>query len=150
MAQIDIVHVPYKGASAAMTDLIGGQIQMMFAPILAMLPMTKAGKLKALGVTSAQRSTIAPDIPTIAEAGVPGYEVTGWYGFVAPAGTPRMVISRVYEETRKGLESPAMKERLKGQGLEPLAASPEESARFIKADIARWLRVIRAAGIRPE
>ena len=147
MAKIDIVHVPYKSAGLAMTDMIGGHIQMMFAPVLVLLPMAKAGKIRALGVTSAQRSALVPDVPTIAEAGVPGFEVSGWYGLLAPAATPRPIINRIYAVTMKGLESDAMKERLRSQGLEPIGLSPEQSSKFLKEDIARWSRVIREAGI---
>ena len=147
MTKIDIVHVPYKSAGLAMTDMIGGHIQMMFAPVLVLLPMAKAGKIRALGVTSAQRSALVPDVPTIAEAGVPGFEVSGWYGLLAPAATPRPIINRIYAVTMKGLESDAMKERLRSQGLEPIGLSPEQSAKFLKEDIARWSRVIREAGI---
>jgi tripartite-type tricarboxylate transporter receptor subunit TctC len=150
MAKIDIVHIPYKSAGLAMTDMIGGQIQLMFAPVLVLLPMAKAGKIKALGVTSARRSTLVPDVPTIAEAGVPGFEVSGWYGLLAPAATPRAIVNRIYAVAVKGLESDAMKERLKSQGLEPLGLSPEQSTKFLKEDIARWSRVIRDAGLRQE
>ena len=150
MAKIDIVHIPYKSAGLAMTDMIGGHIQMLFAPVLVLQPMAKAGKIRALGVTSARRSALAPDVPTIAEAGVPGFEVSGWYGLLAPAATPRAIVNRIYVEAKKGLESDAMKERLKSQGLEPLGLSPEQSSKFLKEDIARWSRVIREAGIRQE
>lgn len=150
MAKIDIVHVPYKSAGLAMTDMIGGHIQMMFAPVLVLLPMAKAGKIRALGVTSARRSALVPDVPTIAEAGVPGFEVSGWYGLLAPAATPWAIVNRIYAVAMKGLESDAMKERLKSQGLEPLGLSPEQSSKFLKEDIARWSRVIREAGIHQE
>ena len=150
MAKINIVHVPYKSAGLAMTDVIGGQIQMLFGPVLVLQPMVKAGKLKALGVTSPQRSSLVPEVPTIAEAGVPGFEVSGWYGLLAPAATPPAIINRIYAETKKGLESDAMKTRLKSQGLEPLGLSPEQSLKFLKEDIARWSQIIREAGISPE
>ena len=150
MAQIDIVHVPYKSAGLAMTDVIAGNIQMMFAPIIVMHPMARAGKVKALGVTSSKRSALAPDIPTIAEAALPGFEVSGWYGLLAPAATPRGIVNRVYSELKKGLEAAPMQERLKAQGLEAIGLSPEQSAKFLKEDIARWSRVIRDAGIKPE
>lgn len=150
MAQIDITHIPYKGAAAALTDLIGGQIQMMFAPVLAMMPMVKAGKVRAIGATSPQRSALAPDIPTIAESGVPGFEVSGWYGFLAPRAVPRNVVTKLHAETKKSLESETMKDRLRGLGLDIIAASPEQSAKFVQDDIARWSKVIRDAGIQPE
>lgn len=150
MAGIDLVHVPYKSAALALTDVIAGNIQMMFAPIIVMQPMAKAGKVKALGVTSSKRSALAPDIPTIAEAALPGYQVSGWYGLLAPAGTPRAIVNRLYAELKKGLEADAMKERLRAQGLEPINLTPEQSSVFLKEDIARWSRVIRDAGIKPE
>jgi tripartite-type tricarboxylate transporter receptor subunit TctC len=150
MARIEIVHVPYKSAGLAMTDVIAGNIQMMFAPVVVMQPMAKAGKVKALGVTSSRRSALAPDIPTIAEAGVPGFEVSGWYGLLAPAATPRPIVNRLYAESKRGLEAAPMRERLKGQGLEVINLSPEQSARFLKEDIARWSRVIRESGIKAE
>jgi tripartite-type tricarboxylate transporter receptor subunit TctC len=150
MARINIVHVPYKSAGLAMTDVIAGNIQMMFAPVVVMQPMAKAGKVRALGVTSSKRSALAPDIPTIAEAALPGFEVSGWYGLLAPVAVPRSIVNRLYAESKKGLDADAMKERLKGQGLEVINLSPEQSARFLKEDIARWSRVIRDAGIKPE
>ncbi len=150
MAKINIVHVPYKSAGLAMTDVIGGQVQMLFGPILVVQPMVKAGKLRALGVTSPQRSALAPDLPTIAEAGVPGFEVSGWYGLLAPAATAPTIINRIYVETKKGLDSDAMKARLRSQGLEPLGLSPGQSAKFVREDIGRWSQIIREAGIAPE
>jgi tripartite-type tricarboxylate transporter receptor subunit TctC len=150
MARIDIVHVPYKSAGLAMTDVMAGNIQVMFAPIVVMQSVAKAGKVKALGVTSIRRSALAPDIPTIAEAALPGFEVSGWYGLLAPAALPRSMINRLYAESKKGMESDAMKERLRVQGLEVINLSPDESSRFLKEDIGRWSRVIRDAGIKPE
>lgn len=150
MAKIDIVHIPYKSAGLAMTDLIGGHIQMLFAPVLVLQPMAKAGKIRALGVTSPRRSALEPDLPTIAESGVPGFEVSGWYGLLAPAAMPRAIVNRIYAEAKKGLDSDAIKERLKSQGLEPLGLSPEQSSKFLKEDIARWSRVMRDAGMRQE
>ena len=150
MAKIDIVHVPYKGASLALADVIAGNIQMMFAPVTAMQPLARAGKVRALAVTASKRSALAPDIPTIAEAALPGFEVSGWYGLLAPAATPRSIVNRLYAESRKGLEADSMKERLKGQGLEVMSLTPEQSSQFLRNDIARWSRVIRDAGIKPE
>jgi tripartite-type tricarboxylate transporter receptor subunit TctC len=150
MAGIDMVHVPYKSAGLAMTDVIAGNIQMMFAPVVIMQPMAKAGTIKALGVTSSRRSALAPDIPTIAEAALPGFEVSGWYGLLAPVATPRAVVIRLYTESKNGLDADSMKERLKSQGLEVINLSPEQSSRFLKEDIARWSRVIRDANIKAE
>lgn len=149
VARIDMVHVPYKSAGLAMTDLIAGNIEVLFAPVVVMHPMAKAGKVRALGVTSSKRSALAPEIPAIAEA-LPGFEVSGWYGLFAPVGTPRAIVTRLNAELKKGLEAEQMKERLKRQGLEAVTLSPEQSVRFFKEDIARWSRVIRDAGIKPE
>jgi tripartite-type tricarboxylate transporter receptor subunit TctC len=150
MAGIDIVHVPYKGAGLAMADVIAGNIQMMFAPLVVMQPMAKAGKLRALGVTSSKRSALAPDVPTIAEAALPGFEVSGWYGLLVPAATPRGIVERIYAESTRALDSDATKERLKAQGLEVINLSPQESAAFLRRDTLRWTRVIRDAGIKAE
>lgn len=150
MAKIDIVHVAYKGSGPALTALAGGEIQLMFAPTGAALPLIKAGKLKAIGISSPKRSAMAPATPTLAEAGLPGYEVSGWYGLLAPAGTPRPIISKLYAETKKVLETEAMRNRLGANSLEPLGLSPEESARFIATDTTRWARVIRDAGMAKE
>lgn len=150
MAKIDIVHVPYKGAGPAMMDLVGGQIQLMFGATVATMPMVKAGKLKALGVSTPKRTASVPDTPTIAESGLPEYEVSGWYGFLAPAGTPKPIVAKLYSEIKKVLDTSVMKERLEAQGLDPIGLSPEESARFLRADTERWSRVIREAGIPKE
>jgi tripartite-type tricarboxylate transporter receptor subunit TctC len=150
MARIDVVHVPYKSAGLAITDVIAGNIQMMFAPVIVMQPMAKAGKVRALSVTSRARSALAPELPTMAEAGLTGFEVSGWYGLLAPAATPRSIVNLIYAESKRGLEADTMKERLRAQGLEVINLSPEQSAIFLRQDIARWSRVIREAGIKSE
>jgi tripartite-type tricarboxylate transporter receptor subunit TctC len=150
MAGIDMVHVPYKSAGLALTDVVAGNIQVMFAPVIVMQPMAKSGRVKALGVTSTRRSALAPELPTIAESGVPGFEVSGWYGLLAPAATVRPIIDRLYAESRKSFESEATRERLRAQGLEVINLAPEDSARFLKQDIAGWSKTIRAAGIKQE
>ncbi len=150
MAGIELVHVPYKSAGLALTDVIAGNIQLMFAPVIVMQPQAKAGKVRAIGVTSAKRSQLMPELPTIAEAGVPGFEVSGWYGLLAPAATPRERLQRLYNESKKGMEEESMKERLRAQGLEVITMSPQESAAFLRADIARWSKVIRDAGVKAE
>jgi tripartite-type tricarboxylate transporter receptor subunit TctC len=150
MARIEIVHVPYKSAGLAIADVIAGNIQMMFSPVIVMQPMAKAGKVRAIGVTSAKRSELAPEIPTIAEAALPGFEVSGWYGLLAPAATPRAIVERLHTESSKGVQAEPMKSRLRAQGLEVIDLTPHDSARFLKADIARWSRVIREAGVKPE
>lgn len=150
MAQIDLVHVPYRGAGPATSALVGGQIHLMFAPIGTSSPLVKAGKLRALAVTAPKRSALAPDTPTVAEAGLTGYQVSGWYGLLAPAGTPKRVISKLYTQTKQVLNTDAMKARLSANSIESLALSPDESFRFIKADTARWSSAIRDAGIPKE
>jgi tripartite-type tricarboxylate transporter receptor subunit TctC len=146
---LDIVHVPYKGAAPAATDLIGGQIQMMFGPATAMLPLAQAGKIRALAVTSAKRSALAPQVPTMAET-LPGFEVVGWYGLAAPAGTPQAAIARLNDETNKVLQSPDLIAHLRELSYEPIGGTPEEAAARIKTDIAHWTAIIRDAGIEPQ
>jgi len=150
MAQVDMVHVPYKGAGPAVTDLIGGQLQTMFASALNALPMIKARKLKALAVTSEKRSMLAPELPTIAESGVPGFEVTGWYGVAAPVRTPKTIVRKLNADANAALKSPDFIERLLAQGLEPVGGTPDEATALISRDVTRWLKVTRGAGIRAE
>jgi tripartite-type tricarboxylate transporter receptor subunit TctC len=148
-AGIDLLHVPYKGAAPAMTDLLGGQVDMMFAPAVSSLPLAAAGKLRALAVTSAKRSALAPDLPTIAESGLPGFDVVGWYGLAAPAGTPQPAIARLNAAANSVLKSPDLIEQFRLQGYEPVGGTPEEATAWIKAEVTRWTEVIRAAGIEP-
>ena len=150
MAGIDLVHVPYKGASPAVTDVVGGQVKVMFASGLNALPLIKAGKFRALAVTSAKRSTLAPELPTVAESGVPGFEVTGWYGLAAPAKTSRPIILRLNAAANEALKTPELIERLRVLGLEPVGGTPEEATALIRNDVARWGKVIRQAGIQPD
>ncbi|HYC46797.1 MAG TPA: tripartite tricarboxylate transporter substrate binding protein [Burkholderiales bacterium] len=150
MAGINIVHVPYKGAGPAMTALSGGEVALMFAPTGAALPLIKAGRLRAIGIGSRRRSALSPSTPTLSEAGLPRFEVTGWYGLLAPAGTPRHAIDKLYAESKSVLETETMRSRLEGSSLEPLGLSPEASAQFMKSDAARWARVISDAGIGKE
>ena len=150
MAGIDITLISYKGSGPAMTALLGNEIQLLFAPTGTSLPQVNAGKVRAIGVSSIKRSKVMPGIPTLAESGLPGFEVSGWYGLLAPAKTPRPVIDKLYAESRKALDTDSMRERLSANSLEPLALTPEQSAQFIKADIARWSRVIREANIVKE
>jgi len=147
---IDLVHVPYKGAGPALVDLVGGQVQMMCTSPLPAMPHVKAGRLRALGMTSAKRSRAAPEVPTVAEQGLPGYESSLWYAMLAPAATPQAVIKRVHAETVKIVKSPELAGQLLSQGAEPVGNSPQELARFIKTEIDRWTRVITQANIRIE
>jgi tripartite-type tricarboxylate transporter receptor subunit TctC len=149
-AGVDILHVPYKGAAQATTDLVGGQVQMMFGPLVAIMPLAEAGKLRALAVTSAKRSALAPNVPTMIESGIAGFEVSGWYGLAAPAGTPKAAIAKINGETNRALKSPELIEQFRLQGYEPLGGTPEEMNAQIKTDVERWTKIIRDAGIQPQ
>jgi tripartite-type tricarboxylate transporter receptor subunit TctC len=149
-AGVDILHVPYKGAAQATTDLVGGQVQMMFGPLVAVMPLAEAGKLRALAVTSAKRSALAPNVPTMIESGIAGFEVSGWYGLAAPAGTPKAAAARINGETNRALKSPELIEQFRLQGYEPLGGTPDEMNAQIKTDVERWTKIIRDAGIQPQ
>lgn len=149
-ADVDILHVPYKGASQATTDLVGGQVQIMIGPVINIMPLAQAGKIRALAVGSLTRSALAPDLPTIAESGLPGFEITSWYGLAAPRGTPKAVIDRLNAETNKTLQSPDVIAQFRLQGYEPIGGTPDELNARIKADVARWTQIIREAGIQPQ
>lgn len=149
-AGVDIVHIPFKGGGPAMMDVIAGNTQITIGSLIQMLPQIRAGKLKALGVGSANRIAALPELPTITEAGVPGYEVTNWWGIVVPAGTPRSVIDRLNKDLTAIVASPETKKRFETEGAEPLSMSPEEVGRFIAAETAKWARVVKDAGIRAE
>jgi tripartite-type tricarboxylate transporter receptor subunit TctC len=150
MAGVDMVHVPYKGLSPALTDLLSGQVQLMFSSVVAILPHIKAGKLRALAVTGAKRLTALPEVPTIAEAGFPGYEASSWYGILAPAGTPREIVMKLNTEFRKALEQPEVRKNLLAEGAEPVGGTPEQFAEYIRAEKERLGKVIRDAKIRLE
>jgi len=149
MAGVDLTPIHYKGTAPALTDLLAGQIPVMFVSNISALPHVKAGKLKALGVTGAQRTAMAPDIATIAESGLAGYEAYGWYGIAAPARTPGTAIARLQAEMAKIARDPAMKARLGAQGLELVGNTPAEFDAFIRAEIDKWRAVLKAAGIKP-
>ena len=149
MTSIELTHVPYKGAGPALTDLIGGQVQMMCTSPLPALPHVKSGRLVALAMTSRARSRAAPDIPTVAET-VPGYESTLWYALLAPAATPPTVIKRLHAETVKILKLPAVTEQLLAQGADPIGNSPQELTKFLQTEIDRWTKLIQQANIRAD
>ena len=149
-AKIKVQHVPYKGTGPALTDLLGGQVHIMFNSAVSMLPQVRAGRLRALAVTSAKRSPAIPELPTIAESGVPGYEATSWYGILAPAGTPRPVIDRLWQEIAKSVQVPDVRDRLIADGADPAGSPPELFAAHIKRELARWAGVIRDANVRVE
>ncbi len=144
LAGIDVVHVPYKGAGPAMMDVMTGQITYMFAPAPPALPQIKSGKLRALGVTSLQRSELFPEIPAISESGLPGYDAVGWFGLLAPPATPKPVVDKINAEVRRILKMTDVKERLASIGAEPADTSPQQFAEFINADTAKWAKVVPA------
>jgi tripartite-type tricarboxylate transporter receptor subunit TctC len=146
MTGVKLTHIPYKGVTNAFSDLLGGQISLMFPGTPIALPQAKAGKLRALGTTGARRTPAAPELPTIAEAGVPGYEVSVWYGFLAPAGTPSGVINRLHAELGKILQLPEIKERWAVLGAEPVYNTPDQFAAFLKTDLGKWAKVVRDSG----
>ena len=147
---VDMVHVAYKGGGPALTDVMAGQVPLTFATALETLPQVRAGKLRGLAVSSARRSAAAPELPTIAEAGVPGYDVTGWYVFLAPAATPRPIVERLNLEITRILQTPAVREQMLAVAAEPWPTSPAEAQEFIASETARWRQVIRQAQIRPD
>jgi len=150
MAQIDLVHIPYKGVGPALTDLIGGQIDLMFADVHLVLPHAKAGRLRALAVTSRSRSAVMPGAPTVSEAGVPGYAAGTWFGVLAPAATPPEVVARLNGEIGKILGAASLRERLSTQGIEPHASTSGEFGAHLKSEIEKWRRVVKVASIKLE
>jgi tripartite-type tricarboxylate transporter receptor subunit TctC len=150
MAGVKMVHVPYKGGGAAFTDLLAGQVQVFFATMPAAIPLVRSGKLRALAVTSEQRSSTLPELPTIAESGLPGYSATTWYGLLAPKGTPPEIVERLNRELNELLRTPAVRDRMIEQGFEPAGGSAEQFAAFIGSEIAKWAKVVKAAGVEPE
>jgi tripartite-type tricarboxylate transporter receptor subunit TctC len=150
MARIDLVHVPFKGGGPAMQAMLGGQIDAYFATPVAAGVHVKAGKAKSLATTGPKRDPFMPEVPTVAEAGYPGYQATNWYAYVAPARTPKEIIARLNREIVKALHAPEVKELLNKQGLEPAPGTPEELARFIKSEYDTWGRVVKEAGIKVE
>jgi len=148
-SRIDVVHVPYKGGGPALAEVLGGQVQALFSIALAAMPHVKAGKLRALGITSAKRSAVAPDLPTVAEAGgMPGFEVIGWFGWLGPAGMPRPIAQRLNSELVRALKLPDVRDRLLSQSTEPVGNTPQEFAVFMKREHAKWAKVIKAANVR--
>ncbi|MEI7530809.1 MAG: tripartite tricarboxylate transporter substrate binding protein [Betaproteobacteria bacterium] len=150
MANVDMVHVPYKGGGVAMNDLLGGTVDIYFATMPAAIPFIKSGKLRPLGVTSDKRSLILPNIPTIAESGLPGYSATTWYGLYAPKGTPNEIIRQIHDATVEVLKIPELREQLIQRGFEPIGNSPEQFSAFVSSEIIKWAKVVKLAGIEPE
>jgi tripartite-type tricarboxylate transporter receptor subunit TctC len=150
MSGANIAHVPYQGAAPAIADVMGGHVAMTFVPIAAALPPVRGGKLRALGVTAATRSTELPDVPTISEAGVPGYEAAGWNALLAAKATPREIVMKVNGAVREALKSSKVREILAASGADAAGDSPEALGRFLQGEIVKWGKVVRTAGIKPE
>jgi tripartite-type tricarboxylate transporter receptor subunit TctC len=150
MAGIELVHVPYKGGAVAVTDLIGGRLTLMFANLTTVQQHIKSGRLRALAIGTAQRSLVVPELPTVAAAGVPGYEANNWNGVVAPAGTSRAVIDRLQRAIKLSVELPDMREQLLLNAFEPIADTPAEFARYLAAERVKWGQVVRQANVRPD
>ena len=150
LANVQLVHVPYKGSSPALIDLMGGQIDMYFSNILSAMVHVKSGKLRALGVTSAKRSVVAPDVPTIAEAGLPGYEEYNWYGLLAPRGTPKAILDKLHSDVVAVVHSRELEERMTRDGAEVIGSTPQEFAKFIKSETDKYARVIKKRGLRVD
>ena len=150
MARVDLVHVPYKGSGPGLTDLIGGQVQVMFPNLTAAIPYVKAGRLRALAVSGEKRSSIMPELPTVSEAGVPGYRVISWFGMMAPAAVPAEIVARLQRELTLTMRATEVRGKLAGEGAEPMASTPEFFATFIKSEITQWVKVVREARISAE
>ena len=145
---VEMTHVPYKGSGPALTDLIGGQVQIMFANMPGTLQHVKAGRLNVLAVTSAKRSALLPDVPTVAETGIEGYAASTWFGVFAPAGTPRDIVAKLNAELNKALHAPELAEILRNEGAEAIGGTPDEFRTFFRGEVARWAPVVKAAGVK--
>ena len=150
MAKVGMLHIPYKGSAPAIIDIIAGHISVMAATALTGIPHVRSGRLRALAVTSTKRTAAAPDVPTLAEAALPGYDAVQWYGVLAPAQTPPDIVARLHAEIARILQSPDVKDRLRGDGADPVGNPPDEFARFIREETGKWAKVARDAGIKPE
>jgi tripartite-type tricarboxylate transporter receptor subunit TctC len=147
---IDVVHVPYKSVSQAQTDLMGGRVVLWITSLPGAVPHIKSGRLRALAVSGSKRSSGIPEVPTMQEAGVRGYEAVSWYGMFVPAGTPKEVITRVHDDTVRALQKPDVLERFTALGVEPVGSTPEFLAKYLQAEITKWAEVVKRSGLRPE
>jgi tripartite-type tricarboxylate transporter receptor subunit TctC len=143
---VDMQHVPYKGSGPALTDLMGGQVQLMFDSLPSSISHVKSGKLRAIAVTTAKRASALPNVPTVAESGVPGFDISTWYGIWAPAGTPKEIVNRLSGEIAKIVKIPDVRERLAGLGAEPVGNSPDEFAAYCRSELAKWAKIVKASG----
>jgi tripartite-type tricarboxylate transporter receptor subunit TctC len=150
MAGVDMLHVPYKGTGQAVTDLLAGQIDVMFGPAETVMPHVKSGRLRALAVTSAKRFAVLPDLPTVAESGVPGYSAVGWFGLFAPAGTPKDIVAKVSADANKVLNDPTVKASMVAAGAEASPDTPEQFGRFVRSEMDKWTKLMKERGITPE
>ena len=150
MAGVDLVSVPYKGGGPAVLDLVAGRVQMYFSTVPAALAQVQAGKLRGLAVTSAKRVNLMPDVPTVAESGLPGYEITGWFGLFAPAGTPQPVIAKLNRELNQVLRAPETQKRFESEGLVPGGGTPEELGKFLRSEIGKWGALIKQIGLQAQ
>ena len=150
MAGVQITHVPYKGGGPALSDLLGGHVGLLISTVTSTHDLVKTGRLRALATTGARRSVVAPELPTVAEAGLPGYAVEAWYGVLAPAGTPRAIVERLSGDLARILQSAEGREALRAQGAEAVGSTPEEFARYLRADVDKWAKMVKAQGLRGE
>jgi len=150
LANVKMTHIPYKGSAPGVTALIGGETMIGFADMVITLPHVKSGRLRTLAVTGSQRSSLMPDLPTIAESGLPGYSVTAWFGLLAPAATPADIVTRISAEIQKGFKTAQMRERFSAMGADPVGNSPGQFAAFLKTEMAKWAKLVKAAGIHAE
>jgi tripartite-type tricarboxylate transporter receptor subunit TctC len=150
MAQVDMLHVPYKGSGPAVTDLIGGQVDYMFDSVTSAAPHIQSGKLRAVAVTTAKRSSALPDVPTIAESGLPGYELSPWFAVYMPAGTPQPIIDKMNGALLDAMKLPEVKARFAAIGAEPIGSTPQQLATHLAAEMAKWSKIIQERGIRAD
>ena len=149
-AKLQLVHVSYSGGGPVLNAVVSGEAQMLASGVLILMPLAKAGKLKALAVTGPKRSSVAPDIPTVAESGVPGFSVSGWWGILAPGATPPSTVARIQKDIAAALASPDVHKRLANYGIEPVGSTPQQFSAYLREEMARWSRVVKDAGIRPD
>src|SRR6185436_18452218 len=149
-ARIAITHVPYKGGAPAVTDLVGGHVMMFFSGIMPAIPHVRTGRLRAIAVSTAKRSPVAPEVPTMIEAGMPNFDLPTWYGVLAPAGTPRDIVTKMAAEISRSVALPDIKDRLSREGAEPTPMSPEQFSQFIQSEVAKYAAIIKEAGVRAD